>query len=80
MQATGAKVCVNCPGDEVPNANCQCAGTCPSPNVFCNGCCFNPSTACQGLHNKNFNAQCCSCENPGQPSGRCKSDPLTCDT
>jgi hypothetical protein len=75
-------VCVDetCGGD--PNftfnpATCQCEQGCPEGQVFCNGCCFNPNTVCT-RRNQNFNAECCSCENPGQPSNNCKNPPLEC--
>jgi CXCXC repeat len=73
----GACVSGACPAGQTFNTT-TCACECPTGQVFCNGCCHDPATACAGLHNKNFNAQCCSCENPGQPSGRCKNPPLTC--
>ena len=68
----GTAQCVtSCTGGQVLNANCQCV--CPTINgqtgIFCNGACHYDSE-CSG--NKNFNAFCCSCQNPGQPSGRCK--------
>jgi len=77
----GTEVCVSrdCPEGQTFNEDtCQCAASCPAGQAFCNGCCHNISLACQGLHNKNFNAKCCSCENPGQPSGNCRGTKLTC--
>jgi hypothetical protein len=45
--------------------------------VYCGGACQNPTTVCGGFHNKIFNIECCNqgypCQNPGQPSGRCKA-------
>jgi hypothetical protein len=58
-----------CPTGQQRLADCTCG--CPAGQVFCNNACFNPSSACD-CHNKVFNATCCSCENPGQPSGKCK--------
>ncbi len=77
---TGSGTCVstNCPTGMTFNPNtCTCG--CPSGQVFCNGACFNPATACSTCkpNNKVFNIECCSCENPGQPSGVCKSEPCT---
>lgn len=54
-------------------ATCTCA--CGTGQTDCTGQCVNVSTLqgqCAQCGNKVFNAQCCSCENPGQPSGKCK--------
>ena len=66
-----------CPTGTSPNtATCSC--DCPVVNgqtgTFCNGQCHYDAECCAGrAHcNKNFNAFCCSCQNPGQPSGTCK--------
>jgi hypothetical protein len=71
-------VCVNNQCGTGQSFTCEGGCQCASGSVFCNGCCHDVTSACAGLHNKVFNADCCSCENPGQPSGRCKSAPLTC--
>lgn len=66
-----------CSGGQVFDpATCTCA--CAPDEVFCGGLCHNPETTCAGLHNKIFNVECCNqganpCQNPGQPSGRCKA-------
>ncbi len=76
-ECNGACVANTCSGGQTfdpVTCSCQCA-----PNeVFCGGQCHNPETTCAGLHNKIFNIECCNqganpCQNPGQPSGRCKA-------
>jgi len=77
QECNGVCVTTTCSGGRTFNTStCQCE--CPSGGVFCNGCCHDVTSACAGEHNKIFNVQCCSCENPGQPSGKCKGTPLTC--
>jgi len=79
---TGSEVCqgncvASCSGGQTLDpTTCQCG--CGPNEAFCNGCCHNVTDACAGEHNKVFNAKCCSCENPGQPSGKCKGTPLSC--
>jgi len=74
----GSAACYpTCPSGQVFTSSCTCG--CPAGSTFCNGQCV-PLTAgqvCPGCHNKVFNAQCCSCENPGQPSGKCRGVPCT---
>jgi hypothetical protein len=72
----GGNCIAPCTGGQTRNPT-TCACECGTGEVFCNGACHNVSTACAGCHNKVFNAQCCSCENPGQPSGKCKGTPCT---
>jgi hypothetical protein len=64
------------PGQVFDPATCSCG--CPTGQVFCGGACHDPLTECAGLHNKVFNIDCCNqganpCQNPGQPSGKCKA-------
>jgi hypothetical protein len=81
-QGSNTAICVDttCGGNTNFTFNpdtCQCEQGCPNAgDVFCNGCCHTPSAVCR--RNQNFNANCCSCENPGQPSGNCKNPPLAC--
>jgi hypothetical protein len=77
---TGACVSRTCSSGTFNESTCRCEVACGDNEVFCGGCCRNIDTACSGFHNKNFNAKCCSCENPGQPSGNCKGTPLTSDS
>jgi len=73
----GACVFDQCTGGQIFNeATCSCS--CATNEVFCGGQCHNPATTCEGLHNKIFNIECCNqgvnpCQNPGQPSGKCKA-------
>jgi hypothetical protein len=71
----GSSVCVaDCPEPRTLNNACECA--CPSGQQLCSpaGSGLAPTcvrTTCT-RRNQNFNANCCSCQNPGQPSGVCK--------
>jgi hypothetical protein len=67
-----------CPSTEQTQNPTTCACSCPTNQVFCGGHCHNPATTCEGLHNKIFDVDCCNqgvnpCQNPGQPSGKCKA-------
>jgi hypothetical protein len=69
--ACGGTCVTTCTSGLVFNNACECV--CPTvggqAGIFCNGACHY-NTECSG--NKVFNAVCCSCQNPGQPSGKCK--------
>jgi len=73
----GNCVSTTCPSPLTFNSS-TCGCSCPSGQVFCGGNCVDPATVCAGLHNKIFNVDCCNqganpCQNPGQPSGKCKA-------
>jgi len=73
----GACVFNQCTGGQIFNET-TCSCSCATNEVFCGGQCHNPATTCEGLHNKIFNIECCNqgvnpCQNPGQPSGKCKA-------
>ena len=71
-----SNVCPSGSGQTFNETTCSC--TCAPNEVFCGGRCHDPNAECAGLHNKIFNVDCCNqgsnpCQNPGQPSGRCKA-------